>query len=268
MTISDACAWYVYAITAGDPALPAMDGILPDSAIDAIPLGPVSVLTSMVPRALFDSADPAQRTSDPDWMAERVAAHHRINLAAATSIASLPLSFGTVFSSLMRIDEWLAPRSAALQTALDQVAGRAEWLVTLTEDAEKHQAWLDEHDQLLCQLREQALSAGDGLGFLLARRRDKARTQARAAHLQAVATEIDQLLALISPDRLAETGRDGMPAWSILACNSCPPIASGIAESKAGTDILAQAGLSLRTTGPWPAYAFARQALAREMVDA
>jgi hypothetical protein len=266
---ASADAWYVYGLreraSAAPMAAPMAEAILPDSEVQVLPAGGLAVLASRVPRPLFDRLDPANRTADPDWMGARVRACHAVNAAAAATEPFLPLAFGTLFSSLALLEDWLAPREAALRAALARVAGHDEWRLALEADAALHAGWLERHDPALRALAESVAAAGQGTAFLLARRLDRAREAARAGHLAeaaaAVATALDRAGLTVLAEALAwnilaprAAAADAPPAWSA----SLAPLAAELAPT----------GLVLRLTGPWPAYAFARAALAGEAADA
>jgi hypothetical protein len=263
---ASADAWYVYGLRAEAGAAPVAEAILPDSDVAVLPVGRLAVLASRVPRPLFDRLDPANRTADPDWMGARVRACHAVNAAAAEAAeAFLPLAFGTLFSSLDLLGDWLAPREAALRAALARVAGHSEWRLALEPDAALHTAWLDGHDPALRALAGAVAAAGEGTAFLLARRLDKARAAARARHLAEAAATVAAALDQAGLNVLADA-----LAWSILApraaASDAPPAWSAPLAPLAAE--LAPTGLVLRLTGPWPAYAFARAALAGEAADA
>jgi hypothetical protein len=268
MTQTGPYAWYIYAICATSTQLDGVEGILPNVTIDSVAIGRLFVLASLVPRNLFDREDPEHRTSDADWMAERVAAHHGVNDAAAGLVASLPLAIGTVFSTLERLEAWLLPRRNLLGQALAQVAGRREWLVTLTESVTAHAAWLDQHDEDLKQLNRTVALSGEGTAFLIGRRIDKARAAARASNMRKVAARVEHRLIEVVDHCLPERRRDGTPAWSVLADTARKPDAVNNASLADLAESLEPMGLSLRITGPWPAYAFAKAALSEEMADA
>lgn len=257
MTAQSAQAWYAYAILPDNPAVPFADGVLAGAPVEPMRIGTLTVLVSLVPRALFDSANPASRAADPDWAAARIAAHHAVNVAAADAGPSLPLAFGALFSSLDLLRQWLAPRTLALHAALARVAGRAEWSVSMQEDVAVHAAWLDAHTPAIRSLLQAAAIAGEGTAFLIGRRLAKARAAARAAHLQSAAGSVAQQLAQAGLAVMSEPPRSGMPRWTVLAPDSAalPDVVGTL------TAELAVAGLSLHLTGPWPPYAFARAAL-------
>jgi hypothetical protein len=266
MTADSAQAWYTYSVLPASAGAPAGDGVLPGAPVEALRFGPLTVLGSLIPRALFDSGNSANRTADPAWMAARVEAHHAVNVAASQAGACLPLAFGALFSSLDLLGQWLQPRSATLLKALEQAAGQTEWALSLQEDATAHAAWLDREDPALKRLAEAAATAGEGTAFLLARRQDKARTKARSEHIDAVAATVETRLEAAGLGLLHEAPRDGLPGWTLLIPKPTP--ANQPAEQILGlTAELEPSGLSLRLSGPWPAYAFARAALAQEAVD-
>ena len=146
--LGPAIAWYVYAVLPENTgvALLELEGVLPEVRVEALPCKFVTILASRVPRSLFDQADPANRTGDPDWMAERITAHHAVNAAASASGPCLPMAFGALFSNLDVLLGWLTPRIEALQAALTQAAKQTEWALALQEDAPALAAWLDENE--------------------------------------------------------------------------------------------------------------------------
>lgn len=257
-------AWYVYCVRAAG-ALPVVcAGILPDCAVERVAVGGFSVLASRVPRAVFEQGHAQCCTADPDWMQARVQAHHAVNAAASAAGASLPLAFGALFSDLTLLETWLEARAARLRAALAEVAGQAEWALILAEDAAAHGAWLDVHDPDLCRLAEKAAGAGAGVGFLIARQRDKALQAARTRHLAAVRAALQERLAHEPVALVGAPVAADRPTWNLLAAS-----AAGVAElADDMAAALAPTGLMLRLTGPWPPYAFARAALAEEMEDA
>ena len=265
MTIETAQAWYIYSVLpAGDVVMPD-EGVLPQVRVEALPFGQVTVLASLVPRALFDRESAANRTADPEWMAARLQAHHAVNVAATAVAQCLPLAFGVLFSGLDRLGDWITPREPALLTALAQVARQTEWALSLQEDAAAHTAWLERHDPGVCRLAEAVAAAGEGTAFLMARRLDKARASACLTHIDAVAKAVVMQLTDAGFGVLDEPRQSALPAWTVLVpsqpaqapdrLDSLPECVQALAAD------MAPAGLSLRLSGPWPAYAFARAAL-------
>ena len=144
MSLATHLAWYVYGVQPAFTVVPDVPALLPESHVRALPVGPFTVLASPVPRALFDRHDSAHRTADPDWMAARVQAHHRVNEAASRVAPCLPLAFGTLFSDLNLLEVFLAERAAQLLQALASLEGQAEWRLTVEEEADAHVHWLEQ----------------------------------------------------------------------------------------------------------------------------
>ncbi len=266
MTASGGQAWYVYSVLPEAAATPASAALgLLGSRVEAVACGSLTVLASLVPRALFDRADPANRAADPDWMAACVTAHHAVNAAAAEVGPCLPLAFGALFSGLDRLRDWLSPRAAEVVAALRRVDGHAEWALSLREDAAAHTAWLDRHDPALERLACSRAGAGAGTAYLMTKQLDRARAAARAVHLAAVAGRVTTVLAatgfVVDAPAGAATMADNA-TWSLLA-----PRVTAADLQRHAVELAAELtpmGLSPRLTGPWPAYAFARAALAGE----
>ncbi len=262
-TLAD--AWYVYSVLPADAGVPATPAILPGVTIAALHSQGLTALVSLVPRALFDRASPTQRTADPEWMAERVAAHHAVNVAATAAGPCLPLAFGVLFSQPEGLVTWLDTRGAALRAALKQVAGQSEWALSLQQDAARTAAWLEQTDPTLQALAASAAGAGEGTAFLMTKRRDKARAVAARAAIESQSAVIVDRLTSCGFRMLPDSPAAGMPAWTIITQTRSRVRSKPLADVVAalGAD-LAPTGLSLRLTGPWPNYAFARTALAEE----
>jgi hypothetical protein len=232
--------------------------------VEAVPVGAFTVLTSLVSRAEFDAADPANRTADPDWMAHWTQAHHAVNLAATGAGPCLPLAFGVLFSSLDLLRDWLAPRAAALQAALATAVRQTEWALSVQEDAALHAAWLEQHDPALRRLADTVRDAGTGTAFLLSRQLERARAVSRAAAMQAVAERIEAWLKAADLLTVAEPPRAGLPRWTVLEPRAQPQAGALPARLEALAAELAPTGILLRLTGPWPAYHAARAATEQE----
>lgn len=257
-------AWYIYCIQTEGNVAPAVGGILPETKVHAISASGFTVLASQVPRSAFDQNSPECCTADPHWMSSRIEAHHTVNAAAAIHAATLPLTFGVLFSGLDPLVNWLEVHLDALNSALTAVAGRAEWALTLSEIAVAHSEWLDDHDPDLKRLTADLASAGQGTGFLLTRQRDRVRQSARIRHLRDVAQSLSDALDTSVIKVIPSSGDPSRLAWTLLAPVDAPvpEIADALAQSLTST------GLALRLTGPWPPYAFARNALTESQRNA
>lgn len=264
MSEPEGLAYYIYALVEAGSAAPVVEGVLQNTQVDSVPVGAFNVLTSLVPRALFDRAHEARKTSDLAWMAERAAAHHRVTCMAVTEGPCLPLAFGTLFSSQSLLAAWVHSKTEKLISALKQIQGKVEWCVSIEENEGQLNTWLELNDLELHRLVGNAADAGVGTVFLLSKLIDKARSMARTKHFKLIETKINDRLGLTEWPVIVERRRDGVPSWSFVAAQS-----SGSQElilstiSALGFD-LGLSGISLRVTGPWPGYAFAQSVLREE----
>jgi hypothetical protein len=257
-------AWYVYAVVPAEAEAPTMGGVLPGCTVEVLPFRPVAILASRVARSLFDSTGPANRTADAGWMAERLAAHHAVVAAAGLC---LPMTFGVLFADLGLLHAWLAPRSACLRDALRRAADQTEWMLTVEEDRAALTEWIDGHDPALRRLTRAMRLAGEAGAEVLVRRLEQDRQTARLRCLQQAQVAVTRWANETSTDLLAEPTRNGLPAWTVLLPkahpNACDQSMPALARQlPAELPIGLPTGLSLSVSGPWPAYAQARAALA------
>ena len=131
-------------------------------------------------------------------------------------------------------------------------------------------------------------AAGEGTAFLMARRLEKARAAGRLKHIAHAAAAVARCLAEAGLGALTESPRGGLPSWTVLVpkgdfaavASLVTPDALGVTQTPntvgatqtpdAVSAMLTKVsdclppGLTLRLSGPWPAYAYARAALATE----
>ncbi len=252
-------ALYAYAVVGAGRRAPPVEAILPGAGFLALEEGGIAAVASRVERTPFE-AGPGCRTDDPTWLAERAAAHHGV--VAGLGGAVLPLAFGAMFTDEAPLRAWLRDRGPRLSAALAAVAGHSEWSLGLDEDSALHEAWLRERNPALAAQAAQAASAGAGTAFLLGRRLERAVVAARLARRQEVALTIGARIgALVAhASACAPRAEIGVAAWSLLLRDAGVPALRAALEDAAAE--LADSGLALRLSGPWPPYAFARMAVA------
>jgi hypothetical protein len=259
MTALAATAWYTYAVLPGGTRAPNGDeAVLQGASLEIIAQndgpGALAALVSLVPRGLFAPDDAACRAAEPDWVAARAQAHHAVVAQISAAGPCLPLGFGTLFASTDSVRRWLDTHAAGLRLALGQLGGQQEWAVSLIEDEAAHVAWLQENSVDLRRLAEAAQRAGPGAAFLLQKRMEKAVGGARQAHAAAVAARLGAHFAALHQTRGEAAPVGAAAAWSLLAGRE-DALPEMIDEARGD---LAHTGLTLRVTGPWPPYAFAR----------
>lgn len=249
-----ATALYAYAVVEPDAALPS------GSPLTLVAADGVAAVVGEVDRAAFEPG-PDCRTNDPDWVAAAAAAHHAVVAECVATGPALPLAFGALFSGPMPLQAWLMARVAALRPALGEVAGCEEWGLALMEDAVAHAAWLETHDTALRDLAAAADRASEGTRFLLERRRSRALTALRANRHRALGEQVGGILAGHARRAAGAATTAAAPTLSWTGLVPRAAVAMLRADLANAARDLAETGMTLALSGPWPAYAFAREAL-------
>ena len=263
MTVDHSLAWYVYAVLpAGDPRpVPAGDAILPCAAVETLCAAGLAAVASLVPAHLFTDAAAENGAADPAWVAARAASHHGVVQALHACGTCLPLGFGTLFASAAGVRDWLTRHQAGLRAGLARLEGQDEWGLTLQLDQAVFTDWAARGDAGLAALAEAAARATGGTAFLLGKRFSRARQAAGEAAFPALLAALEQVFAACGARPRAERPAPGVQAsWSLLLPHG-QTLHACHADAAARW---AQAGVSLRLTGPWPPYAFARAALEQD----
>ena len=130
---------YVYSIapsfSAPDIDRAALAGI-DDSRVRAIAESDLAAVTSDLPEDEWRDDVLNERIRDLEWLTPRAAAHQEVNARALELAGALiPLSFGALYRGDDRVREMLRDDRDAKVRKLDELRGKAEWVVTLTRDA-------------------------------------------------------------------------------------------------------------------------------------
>ena len=249
---------YVYGIV---PALaaPALESAelagIGGAPVRAIVSGAIAAATSDVPEDEFGSVALNEHVRDLDWLTPRASAHQRVNarlLELADTV--IPLSFGALYRDDDRVYEMLRADAPDRVRSLAELAGRAEWVVTVTrDDADVPSAIAD-----LRALDEEIRASAPGRAFLLEKRRTTVARDASEREDGDVAAHVFEELAGLAErtyrEPVADGGRDIVALrFSLLAHRDDDRIDARIASLQ---DELAPRGYHVRATGPWPAYRF------------
>ena len=249
---------YVYGI------VPARDAESVDAArleglggatVRAIADGDLAAATSDVPESEFGAAALNDRIRDLDWLTPRASTHQRVN-ARLLEIADtvIPLAFGALYRDDDRVREMLRTSADARVARLSTLAGRGEWVVTVTRDVEDVPGARDD----LRALDHEIASSTPGRAFLLEKRRTKVAEAAGARSDSEVGRHVFEELAGVAErtyrEPVADAGRDVIVVrLSLLARRDDDRVDARIERLRGE---LERSGYRLRATGPWPAYRF------------
>lgn len=169
-----------------------------------------------------------EHLEDPEWVSARACRHEQVIEAAMRHSAVLPARFGTVFSSLERLEEFAAAHAEAIGGFLRRVAGQDEW-------------GLKAFAKAAAAARPEGAAAGTR--YLLERKNRGARLAGTAAALEALASAAVERTAI-------EPGV--VRSWAFLVPRE------GVEEFRAQVDRAAAEAprFNFILSGPWPPYSF------------
>ena len=192
---------------------------------------------------------------DLDWLAARAAQHQAVNGRLLELLGTvLPLSFGAIYRDDERVRQMLSADAEERSAQLTSLAGHAEWVVTVSRDAN---APADDAD--VRALDAQIAASPPGRAFLLDKQRgatlsrsierrdsDAASTALSALERVAVRTYQESVVAGGS-DAVA------LRASILVARERESALTKAIGELDGQ---LGARGYRVRASGPWPAYRF------------
>ena len=225
------------------------------AAVRAVPAAGLAAATSDVPESEFGTDALNDRIRDLEWLTPRAATHQRVNarlLEVADTV--IPLSFGTLYRDDDRVREMLGTDPDDRVARLASLAGRAEWVVTVTRDVDE----VPGADEDLRALDHEIASSTPGRAFLLEKRRTKVADAAGARSDGETGRHVSEELAGVAErtyrEPVADAGRDVIVIrLSLLARRDDDRVDARIDRLR---NELEASGYHLRATGPWPAYRF------------
>ena len=249
---------YVYGIArAGDAARIAGAGLtgIDERSVGCVVEGPLLAAASDVDESDYGEAALNEHVRDLDWLAVRAAQHQGVNGRLLELLGTvLPLSFGAIYRDDERVRQMLREDAADRSVQLASLAGHAEWVVTVSRDAD---APADDAD--VRALDEQIAASPPGRAFLLDKQRGTTlsrsieRRDSDAA--SAALTVLEGVAARTYQEPVVAGGTDAVALRaSILVAREREPAlvkAIGQLESRLG-----ERGYRVRASGPWPAYRF------------
>src|SRR5512132_2387558 len=131
---------YVYGIArASDAARVASAGLtgIDEKPVGCVVEGALLAATSDVDEAEYGEVALNEHVRDLDWLAARAAQHQAVNGRLLELLGTvLPLSFGAIYRDDERVRRMLREDAEARSEQLASLAGHAEWVVTVSRDAD------------------------------------------------------------------------------------------------------------------------------------
>ena len=217
---------------------------------------------SELPLEEFRSPAADARMQDLAWVAPRACRHEQVVEALMSDSPVLPVPFGTLFSSLLSLRQFMDTHASAISRFLDQIADQEEWAVKGFVAKDKaRQSFLR---QELATHAGQLEALSPGKRYIEEQRLQKEVAKTVSGWLQAtcrtLAEDLRQQASAFEKRRILETGegKDGSApifSWAfLLPRNTVEGFRKQI--DLAGERYAAE-GLRFELSGPWPPYSFA-----------
>jgi hypothetical protein len=218
--------------------------------------GGLWVVVADAPLSRYGEAALARLVRDLDAVSRCAVAHSAVIAHCARRSPALPLRLLTLFSSDARVLGEVRRRRRSLERRLTHVAGRAEWGVQARLDAARGQR----ARRARAAARSASAEGGPGRRFLERRRQDRAEVRGLAADARAAAASLYRALARCADDarQRPSVSVDGRPALLLDAAFLVARTRVGEFRRavRAHAARVADHGLQVRLTGPWPPYSF------------
>lgn len=257
---------YAYGVASSTPDLSGAPPGLDGAPVVAIGGGDLAALCSFVAAGDYAGERVEERAGDVEWMGPRAVAHDAVLTWASDHAEVVPFTMFTLYSGRESVETMLREQRDSLAKTLERVRGAREYTLRLFQSAAPvADAALTEGNPRIAELEELARGATPGQRYLLERKLEKARRDARARDGVAVAAEVSAALVSHSVDVVrsqlprtadADSGGRAVLDASFLVRND------RVDELRAALGALAgryePRGFRFELTGPWPAYHFAR----------
>jgi hypothetical protein len=251
--------WAYCAMRAGTAAPVTTTGVA-GRPVERLDDGELAVLVSRVPAQQFAEAPLRDNLNDLLWLEDVARAHQGVLDDAFAATTIVPLRLCTLYDDEDSARAMLGRERAAIEEALERLAGRQEWAVKVLVDDERLQAAALAASPVL-ETREAELAARSEGSAYLERRRVERRVREQADSLAAeVADRVHARLqdwAITHPPQNRElSGHDGE-----MLLNGAYLVESDRAEGL--RDLVAEleahhrdVGARIELTGPWPPFNF------------
>jgi hypothetical protein len=249
---------YLYGIgRATDAARVAASGLtgIDQQPVRCVTEGALFAAASDVDESEYGEASLNERVRDLDWLSARAAEHQAVNGQLLELLGTvLPLSFGAIYRDDERVRRMLSENAEDRSAQLASLAGRAEWVVTVSRDPD---APADDAD--VRALDAQIASSPPGRAFLLEKQRGTTLSRSMERRDGEAATAAMAALESVAQRTYEEavvaggTEAVALRASILVARDREPALAQAVRELEGE---LAPRGYRVRASGPWPAYRF------------
>jgi len=231
-----------------------------DAAVELHGCDGFAAAFSQLPAAEYGAERVEARTGDLAWVGEQGLAHERVVAWFVDHAEIVPAPLFTLYSSVDAMAAEAAGRAEAIRQRLERFAGRREWDLKVSYDADEVRAHAAELDPDVQRVDQEIAAATPGRRFLLERRRAEllkgaagaaARREAQAL-LDTVGGVAEAIKVLPIPEGGAEVPVV-LHAAALVAVGAEDQLMSTI---QAARGRLGPRGIRVDASGPWAPYRF------------
>jgi len=258
IALTDDQALYLYSLvrTATEPACPeGMSGepvrpLVLDEALVAI--------VEIVDRAAWTGPDAQRNMETLRWVGPRAVMHEHVVEAVMDEGPVYPARFGTLFSSVDRLEEIVAAHRDELDAFLNRVETRGEWAIKAFLDRDRAA------DHLAARADDQEDSEEpSGAAYLKRRLKEQKARESVDDWVAGTAESLQDTVRRLAADMRVLDMQQSLHAaadqsmvfnWAVLV--EGPAAATLREQVQAANERFEAVGLTLQLTGPWPPYSF------------
>lgn len=254
---------YLYGIVPGDQPLPAKVGIDGLHPLYMVTWEQVGAVASQVSLAEFDEAPLQEKLQDLCWLETKLRAHEAIVEEVMRLQPILPCKLCTIYRLEARVREILAQHYRQYLDALAFLRDKEEWGVKVFVDEEILRNRLLQTDAELQRMEQERMGKPPGLAYLLQKtlvQRLTVQVEQALAHLSGRLVNELRAYALQAEEMSSSISRPSSPGLRMIFNTayliSKEKVLSFIACTQALNERLANEGIRLVLSGPWPPYHF------------
>ena len=255
--------WYVYGLVRdGFDASRAPTGI-DDTTVGVAKSGKIGALVSRLPESGYGASVIEANSGEVDWLSPRAIAHDRVLTWAQEHGGVIPLPMFSLWGSEAALTQSLADQAKTLTRVFEHVSGADEFGLRVHRREDVMLSAIDDLDEDIAALRDEAKSAAPGQRYLLERKiAERGKNAVRAASHR-MAQHIFDKLRSIARDSLARPPvpeSKQAPDATLVLNGAFLVDRERLDEFRAAVGAHVRdyqpKGLTFDFTGPWPPYNF------------
>lgn len=208
-----------------------------------------------------------QLIQDPLWLQEKGQHHHERIAELQREFTVMPMSFCTIFADEDSLKRTLQQTYDRVLSVFSRLQGHHEWSVKMYRHQEESKAFLMAHHDPILALRAEIEQMPPGKRFLMTKKLDQQIDTMIMSEIEARWMTLQQRLEEVAAGHQvkpnwtkAMTGRAEDMVYNGVYLVPDEGVDRFFAVIEACKGKMAESGLVVECTGPWPAYHFAKMA--------